>query len=169
MKTTLIISYLLILIGCNSRSAEQSKISSGKLDTTIGNVGMESQLSKKDKRLDINDTCESCEGYMAPLGNSSNGKYKAYEYGTSACGRGFQIYTTDNKLVKESGYYSCVEDKNQLKWIGNKIYYYIDCNKSTSLPKDLPKLKEQEIYVQKYYWTNGKDSIANEFTVAGVE
>ena len=169
MKIILIISSLLILIGCNPRPGNQAVITAGKLDTALGNVGMESQLSKKNKGLDINDTCENCEGYMAPLGNSSNGKYKAYEYGTSACGRGFQIYDSDNKVVKESGYYSCVDDKNQLKWIGNKMYYYNDCDPKYSLPKNLPKLKEQQQYVQKYYWTNGKDSLTNEFTVAGVE
>lgn len=103
------------------------------------------------------------------IGSSSDGKYHAFDVGTSACERFFIIRNSENKTVKEDKYFNCIEDTNKLKWFGNKIYYYGECNKNYTLPKTQPKLKEQEVNVQKYYWSDGKDSITKEFSVAGIE
>lgn len=109
------------------------------------------------------------DNYQTYLGSSSNEYYHLFETGTAASVRSFAIFNSENELLKSGGYYASVKDENQLKWIGNKIYYYDDYRKGTVLPKNLPKLKVQEVYVQKYYWTNEMDSITNEFFVAFME
>jgi hypothetical protein len=104
------------------------------------------------------------------FGSSENGDYHAFEFGTSACRRTFAIYDSNNKLLKEAGYYSCTDDTAQLKWIGNKIFYYDTCS-DKNIPLDIKnkKLKEQEVIAQKYFWTNGKDSITKDYNVVFIE
>lgn len=109
------------------------------------------------------------EDYQTYLGSSLNKNYHLFETGTGASLRSFAIFNSKNELLKKSSYYTGVSDTNQLKWKSNKFYYYYDYKKGSVLPKDLPELKMQEIYVQKYYWTNNKDSITNDFSVAFVE
>jgi len=104
------------------------------------------------------------------FGSSENGEYHAFELGTSACQRVFAIFDSNNKLLKEGGYYSCTDDTTQLNWIGNKIFYYDTCsNNNIPLTLKNKKLKEQEVIAQKYFWTNGKDSITKDFKVVFVE
>ena len=109
------------------------------------------------------------EGYTSYLGSSSDRRYHAFETGSSACGRGFAIYDSNKNLIKQAGYYSCIDDKNQLTWIENKIYYYGDCLKDAKIPDNMPGLKEPEQYVQKFYIVDGIDSITNDFAIASVE
>lgn len=109
------------------------------------------------------------DNYQTYLGSSSNKNYHLFETGTAASVRSFAIFNADNELLKRGGYYTSLNDKNQLKWIDNKVYYYDDYRQGTVLPNNLPKLKVQEVYVQKYYWTNERDSITNEFFVAFME
>ena len=150
----------------------EQKKSDNRLLITIGMPRSESDPSNfvlvdlRTKKVILNLTADFSDSYY---GTSADGKYHIIESGTSACGRGFTIFDSNGNIVKNGGYYSCINDNGQLTWLGNKFYYYNDCDKSFSLPKDLPSLKEQEVYVQKYYWSNGKDSIVNEFSVAGVE
>lgn len=102
-------------------------------------------------------------------GCSENCNYFIIESGTSACSRGFTIYDTNSLEVKQSPYNSCVNDSNQLKWNGNKFYYYLNCTDKSNIPAKMRKLKDNEVYAQKYYWVNGKDSLTNEFVIAGDE
>ncbi len=121
-------------------------------------------IDLNNRKLIINQD-RGCTGYV---GSSEDNRYHAFEYGSS-CGREFLIFNSGNKFIKEGGYPGCLNNKSGCGWIGNKFYYFSDCEKGAILPKNLPPLKEQEIYMQKYFWTNGKDSATNEFIVNFVE
>lgn len=104
------------------------------------------------------------------IGSSEDGEFHAIEYGARACGRGLAIYNSKSIRVNDTGYYGCVQQgKNQLKWVGNRISYYKDLTEKAVLPKNMPKLRENEIYVQKYYWQNGEEMATDDFAVAVVE
>jgi hypothetical protein len=96
-------------------------------------------------------------------GSSSDLKYHLFEYGLSNDGGLFEIFDNHNNIIKK-GQFNNTEDKNILKWQSqNKFYYYLKCNYD-SLPNNLPSLdKPGQIYVQKLFWINGKDSITNDF------
>lgn len=146
---------------------EQSKLE-GKLYVSLY-IGDATPLKSYLINLTTNQIILENENYQTYLGSSSNKYYHLFETGTAASVRTFAIFNSDNELLKENGYYASVQDENQLKWSGNKLYYYDDYQKGTILPNNLPELKQQEVFVQKYYWINENDSTAKEFAVAFME
>ena len=111
------------------------------------------------------------EFYQDYLGCSDNGIYHLFEGGTSASAKDFAIFSSDNKLLLESSYYLMVNDTYQLKWTGNKVYYYSNPQKGNMPP---PNGNQDSnglylIYVQKYMWEENHNYILNEFTEAFIE
>ncbi len=110
------------------------------------------------------------QDYQTYLGSSNNNFYHAFEGGTAASERELAIFNSNNELIKSTNYFPEIRDTNALKWFGNKICYYSDVKEKTHLPDSLPNLKEYyHKYVQKYYWSNNKDSAVYEFKKAFIE
>jgi hypothetical protein len=97
-------------------------------------------------------------------GTSLDNKYHIFTC-ESPMGTGhFEVFDSQNNIVKKGTYYK-TDDKGFLKWeIGDKFYYYTSCYTQNIRTNELPKLKENEnTYTQKVYWINGRDSLTKEY------
>jgi hypothetical protein len=137
-----------------------------------GDIGCSfiSVMDIKNNKWLVNHKLQSDEYSLSDyLGSSGDNKYHLFEGGSAASEREFEILDSNNKIMKSGGYYPGA-DKNELKWIkGNMIFYFYECAKNTSPPKNLPKLEDGFFYAQKHYWVNGKDSMSNEYKAVYVE
>ena len=105
----------------------------------------------------------SIPGNVGYIGSSKDDKYHMFVGGTSASYWGFYVYDNYNKVLKSGGYF---EIEGSLKWMKNNSFYYWELNQDT-IVENMPKINVQndEYYMQKKYWVNGKDSLTKEYKI----